>query len=108
MRAYVHNSFVYVYTSDPSLTPHNVSQVMEVVRQRMWSDVGIRLSVPEYILNKIDVEYSNHDEKMSAVANYVANIIPGITWETIATVLYKRGEKRAVDRAKSYLHTVLG
>ena len=106
---HVHISFSpYPSTSDPSLTPHNVSHVMEVVRQEWWRDVGERLSVPQSILDKIDVECSSHDEKMSAVANYVATTIPGITWETIAAVLYQLDEDRAVERAKPHLHTVPG
>ena len=74
----------------------------------MWKNVGWLLSVPDSILDKIDVECSSHDEKMSALANYVATTIPGITWETIATVLYREDEERAVERAKPYLHTVPG
>ena len=69
--------------------------------------MGRRLLVPESILDKIYVKCSSHDE-MSDVANYVATIIPGITWETIATGLYQCDEERAVERAKPYLHTVPG
>ena len=106
---HVHISFSpYPSTSDPSLTPHNVSHVMEVVSQTQWRNVGGLLSVPRSILDKIDVECSSHDEKMSAVANYVATITPGITWETIASELYQKDEERAVERAKPYLHTVPG
>ena len=70
--------------------------------------MGGGLSVPQSILDKINVKCSRHDEKISAVANYVATIIPGITWETIATELYQYDEERAVERAKPYLHTVPG
>ena len=72
--------------------------------------MGGDLSVPECILDKIDVECSSDDEKMSAVANYVATIIPGITWKTIATELYKwdRDKETVVERAKPYLHIVPG
>ena len=105
----IHISFLpYPSTSDPSLTPHNVSQVMEVVSQGEWRYVGGLLSVPQSILYKIGVECSSPDEKVSAVTNYLATIIPGITWETIATVLYYCDEERAVERAKPYLHTVPG
>ena len=70
--------------------------------------MGDELSVPGSILDKIDVECSSDDEKMSALANYVVTIIPGITWETIATVLYQWDENRAVERVKPYLHIVPG
>lgn len=91
-------------TSDPSLTPHNVSQVMERVREVVWSG----LLVPTSILKKINVECSSHNEKTSALANYVATIIPGITWETIASVLYQHSMERALERIKPYLHIVTG
>ena len=100
--------FLLLSHSDPSLTPHNVHQVMEVVRQNRWRDVGLRLSVPPSILNKIDAECSRDDEKMSAVVNYVITIIPGITWEGIAAALYKEDEEKAVERVKPYLHIIPG
>ena len=106
---HIHISFSpYPSTSDPSLTPHNVSHVMEAVSQEWWRHLGGLSSVPRSILDKINVKCSNDDEKMSAVANYVATTIPGITWETIACLLYQRDEERAVERAKPCLHTVPG
>ena len=64
--------------------------------------------MPDSILDKIDVECSSHDEKMSALANYVVTTIPGITWETIATTLYCHDEERAVELTKPYLHLIPG
>ena len=94
--------------SDPSLTPHKVHQVMEVVRQEEWREVGKSLIVPDPILNKIDAECSSDDEKMSAVVSYVVTIIPGITWEDIAAALYEEDEEKAVERVKPYLHIIPG
>ena len=67
--------------------------------------VGIYLSVPDAIRDKIR-ECSSEEEKVSALAKYVVTILPNVTWEDIAAVLYQKDEKRAVERAKSYLHTV--
>ena len=92
--------------TDPTLNTRNVQQVMEGVRD--WDNVGIWLSVPEPIRNKISAECSSDDEKISTLANYVVTILPNIDWEEIATALYWHDEKRAVERAKSYLHTVPG
>ena len=99
---------LFLSHSDPSLTPHNVHQVMEVVRQEKWGRVGEILSVPKPILDKIDVECSSDDEKMSAVVNYVVTIIPDITWEDIAAALYEEDEEKAVERVKPYLHIIPG
>ena len=64
--------------------------------------------MPSSILYKIDAECSSDDEKISAVVIYVVTIIPGITWEAIATVLYKEDEEKAVERVKPYLHIIPG
>ena len=92
--------------TDPTLNTRNVQQVMERVRR--WEIVGISLSVPKAIRNKISAECSSDDEKISTLANYVVSILPNIDWEEIAVALYRCDEERAVERAKSYLHTVPG
>ena len=92
--------------TDPTLNTRNVQQVMEGVRN--WESVGFWLSVPEAIRRKISAECSSDDEKISTLANYVVTIVPNIDWEDIAAALYKWDEERAVERAKSYLHTVPG
>ena len=102
---------VYVHVpsfSDPSLTEQNVRHVMEVVEQRKWRSMGIWFSVPDSILNKIGFSYDTDDERISALANYMVTSIPGITWEKIASRLYRLDEERAVERAKPYLHIVPG
>ena len=98
-------SFSFSLPSDPSLTVHNVQRVMEgVVGMQLWR-VGHYLSVPKTIRDKID-ECSSDEEKTSALAKYVATILPNVTWEDIAAALYHWDEERAVERVKSYLHTV--
>ena len=92
--------------TDPTLNTRNVQQVMEGVRY--WDRVGDQLVVPEAISNKISAECSSDDEKISTLANYVVTILPNIDWEEITAALYMCDEERAVERAKSYLHTVPG
>ena len=93
--------------SDPSLTSHNVHQVMEVVRQERWREVGNEL-VSDSILDEIDAECSSDDEKMSAVINYLVTIFPDITWEKIAVLLHEKDEEKAVERVKPYFHILPG
>ena len=92
--------------TDPTLNTRNVQQVMEGVRD--WESVGVWLLVPKVIHNKISAECSNDDENISILANYVVSILPNIDWEEIAAALYREDETRAMERAKSYLHTVPG
>ena len=70
--------------------------------------MGNRLSVPNAVCDKISAECSSDDEKISTLANYVVTIVPDIDWEEIAAVLYRCDDERAVERAKSYFHTVAG
>ena len=74
---------------------------MEGVRE--WRDVGWRLFVPDAIWDKIAVECSSNDERISAVASYVVTTVPNITWEDIAVVLYRKCEEGAVERVKPYI-----
>ena len=92
--------------TDPTLNTRNVQQVMEGVGD--WDDVGMWLSVPHAIRDKISAKCSSDDEKISTLANYVVTILPNIDWKEIAAALYRENEERAVERAKSYLHTVPG
>ena len=98
----------HISPSDPSITSHAVHQVMQVVGEGWWRFVGFSLSVPPSILNNIDAKYSSHDEKLSALASYVATILPGITSERIASVLYEWDEHAAVEQVKTHLHIVPG
>ena len=95
----------HISPSDPSITSHAVHQVMQVVREGWWKSVGGSLSVPWSILNNID---ASDDENISALTSYVATILPGITWERIASVLYEYGEHAAVEQVKTHLHIVPG
>ena len=102
--------------ADPTLNTRNVQQVMEGVTD--LESVGIWLSVPEAISDKISAdssddenifaECSSDDENISTLANYVVTSLPNIDWEKITAALYQCDEERAVERAKSYLHTVPG
>ena len=83
-------------------------QVLKSVRKGSWRRVGEILSVPYPVLDKINTKYSSPNEKMSAVASYLVNVIPGITWDTIATELYKMDEERAVELSRPYLHVIHG
>ena len=78
----------------------NVRKVIAGVRE--WRDVGDGLLVPDAILDKIAVECSRNDERISALASYVVTTVPNITWEDIAAALYGKDEKRAMERVKPY------
>lgn len=57
------------------------------------------LSVPDGVILKLGFDN---------VASYIVTTIPNITWEEIAAALYYADEDRAMERAKSYIHTIAG
>ena len=70
--------------------------------------MGLSLSLPFPVLEKINSECSSHTEKIAALAIYILTIIPGISWEGIAIALYREDEERALERARPYLHIIPG
>ena len=81
---------------------------MEVVRKEKWTCVGLSLTIPFPVLDKINSECSSHNEKIAALVVYVLTIIPGISWESIAIALYREDEERALERVKPYLYIIPG
>ena len=65
--------------------------------------VGIGLGVPPSKLLQISQQSSTEREKSLALGDYWVNTDPDVSWEKLATVLYKEGEERAVAVMKQYL-----
>ena len=79
----------------------NVREVMaEVVN---WESVGLGLGVPVSKLEEISQQSFSRREKRRALGDYWVNSDPDPSWEKLAKVLYKGGEKRAVAVVKQYL-----
>ena len=79
----------------------NVREVMAEVGH--WDSVGIGLGVPHSKLLEISQQSSTVREKRFALGDHWVNTDPDASWEKLATVLYKRGEERAVAVTKQYL-----
>ena len=69
--------------------------------------MGIWLDVPHSKREEIKQQSSTEREKRSAVGDYWVNTDPNASWEKLAQVLYKCGEKSREERAlaatKQYL-----
>ena len=79
----------------------NVREVMAEVVD--WEDVGISLGVPFSKLVEIRQQSSTEWERSLALGDYWVNTDPGASWETLARVLYHKGEERAVAVTRQYL-----
>ena len=79
----------------------NVREVMAEVRD--WLEVGNGLGVPPSKLLEIMKQSSTEREKSLALGDYWVNTDPDASWEKLAQVLYKKGNKRALAVMKQYL-----
>ena len=86
---------------DPTLTVENVREVMAEVEK--WRHVGIYLQVPYFKRQEIILQSSTEREKNIALGDYWVNTVPDAYWERLATVLYQKGQERAVAVTKQYL-----
>ena len=68
-----------------------------------WESVGLGLGVPVSKLEEISQQSFSRREKRRALGDYWVNSDPDPSWEKLAKVLYKGGEKRAVAVVKQYL-----
>ena len=81
----------------------NVGEVMADVGN--WEEVGgtFGLGVPPSKLQEIS-RLSTTKERSLAVGKYWVETYPHASWENLARVLYQRGEKKALEVIKQYLH----
>ena len=78
----------------------NVREVMAEVGD--WVRVGSWL-VPRSKRLEISQQSSTEREKSFALGDYWVNTAPDASWERLASVLYQKGEKRALAVTKQYL-----
>ena len=85
----------------------NVREVMAEVGnwERVASGGIIRrgLGVPLSKRQEIKQQSSTEREKSLALGDYWVNTDPHASWESLARVLYRRGEERALAVTKQYL-----
>ena len=81
-----HFSFVF---PDPSLTPENLSTVLEHMRDDLWYLFSEYVNVPHSEREKIRRQYSSHRERKQAVIPHIISTHPALSWELVAYALYE-------------------
>ena len=90
---------------DPSLTPENLSTVLDSMRDEQWEWFGRFANIPGSELERIRRQYSSEREKKQAVIHSLTSTHPALSWTRVAhalywTAWYKSDESclRALDR----------
>ena len=103
---------VFVIFPEPSLTPENLSTVLAIMEDRLWSVFGLCVNIPGSELSRISSQCSSEREMKQAVIPYLISHHPCLTWTLIASALYRIGtlgggdsSQRALDRLQQLFPT---
>ena len=83
---------------DPSLTPENLSTVLDSMSDEQWWEFGRYANIPEFELGRIMTQYSSEREKKQAVIHTLTSTHPALSWTHVAHALY-RTTWRATDES---------
>ena len=73
---------------DPSLTPENLSTVLDSMSDQRWEWFCRYASIPEFQLRRIRREYSSERERKQAVIHSLTSTHPALSWTRVAHALY--------------------
>ena len=98
---------------DPSLTPENLSTVLDSMSDKLWEEFGGYANIPESELERIGRQYSSEREKKQAVIHSLTSTHPALSWTRIAHALYETADDelndesclRALDRLQQLFPT---
>ena len=73
---------------DPSLTPENLSTVLDNMSDGLWSTFGGFADIQPFELDRINRQYSSKREKKQAVIHSLTTH-PELSWTLVARALYE-------------------
>ena len=73
---------------DPSLTPENLSTVLDSMSDELWKRFGRFANIPQSELKRIKRQYSSEREKKQAVIHSLTSTHPALSWTRVAHALY--------------------
>ena len=96
---------LHVFTSDVSITPQKLLEMLSAVK--FWGVDGllVHLGVPVSVVEQIkdSQSYTCEEEKRLAGLQYYLNTVPGASWASIASVLWQLEEHSALTIVRQYL-----
>ena len=81
--------FLCPFSTDPSLTPSNLTLVLQSLPDEEWKGFGFMLDVPQSTLDKIESQFHSDEERKAAVIRAYLIEHPHPTWEHVSDALYQ-------------------
>ena len=76
---------------EPSLTPENLSTVLDSMEDGLWDVFGDCVNIPDSERIKIGGLYSSDRERKQAVIDSLISTHPSPSWRLVAHALYQMG-----------------
>ena len=98
-----------------SLTPENLSTVLDSMDDGLWEGFSRYVNIPDSERERIRSQYSSNRERKQAAINYLISGHPALSWRLVAHALYQVGTwlaggdvdscHRALDRLQQLFPT---
>ena len=72
-----------------SLTSHNLSTVLDSMKDGLWEVFSLCVNIPESEVERIGSKYSSAQERKQAAIDYLISSHPTLSWRLVANVLYQ-------------------
>ena len=93
---YTHKVITSSYTpclvsTDPTLTPDNLTRVLEIMEDRQWNTFAQYINLPTSEQNKIRSQHASVRDRKLALPHVFISAHPTPSWELVAHALYQTG-----------------
>ena len=95
--------------ADPSLTPENLSTVLDIMSDSLWREFGGYCNIPGSELDRIEKQCTNDRECKQALIHTFIPSHPAPSWTLVAWALYMTewwGEDGGGDKESSCLRAL--
>ena len=89
-------------STDPTLTPDNLTRVLEIMEDRLWDIFALYINLPDSEKNKIRSQHASGRDRKLALPHVFISAHPTPSWELVAHALYQMGDDSS-HRALEYL-----
>ena len=90
---------------ESSLTPENLSTVLDVMSDDLWEWFGRCVNTPESELERIKGQYTSDRECKQALIHSFISSHPAPSWSLVAWALYQTESLKALDRLQQLFPT---
>ena len=74
---------------DPSLTPENLSSVLDSMKDWLWDVFSQYVNIPQCEIDEIKGQYSSDRERKQAIVPHLISTHPSLSWRVVAHALYQ-------------------